>query len=195
MDFKTLHDMIPYAKGGKEKVLSMEPYPDIKLMMPGRHAKDTDPVGGDFVVCVTDPKMGWKEHQFTHSDIFRDLLYKSQAELDPTNCLMGLYLEVVTGEDANIMHVPGGHRLPGIDCNTFLRAVQCLAVAEHRRYHQYEAKFGGRYLPFRFGAGIVEGLWDHADASSKEKFGRPGVEQLERQQGVPTLTRKLIDGL
>jgi hypothetical protein len=193
MKFDKLHSSIPYVIGGKEKSLTMSPYPDIVLKMPGRHAKDTEPKGGDFVVCVSDSNRLWNDHQFTHSDLFVDLAAKAAADIDPTNCLMGLYLEVINGEDPEIMRVPGGDRLPGIDYVTFLRAVQCLAIAEHRRYHKFEAKFGGRYLPFRFGAGIVEGLWTTVDATAKEKFGRPGVEQLERQQGVPYLTQRLMN--
>jgi hypothetical protein len=192
MKFEKLHSVIPYVRGGKEKILEMHPYPDIKLLMPGRHAKDTDPIGGDFVVCVTDTNMQWQEHQFTHSDLFGDLDLKTRTEIDPARGLLAMYYEVLLGEDPDIMRVPGGDRLPGIDYVTFLRAVQCLAVAEHRRYHQHEAKFGGRYLPFRFGAGIVEGLWTPLEASSKEKYGRPGVEQLERQKGTPSLTKKLM---
>lgn len=192
MKFDKLHAMIPYVKGGKTKILSMRPYPDIKLMLPGRHAKDTDPVGGDFVVCVTDSNMNWENHQFSHNDIFADLVVKANAEPDATDCLMGMYLEVIKGEDPEIMVVPGGDRLPGIDYTTFLRAVQCLAIAEHRRYHQHEAKFGGRYLPFRFATGIVDGLWSPIVAAGKEKYGRPGVEQLERLHGTPFLTQKLM---
>lgn len=192
MKFEKLHNAIPYVIGGKEKVLTMTPYPDIALRMPGRHAKDTEPKGGDFVVCVSDNNMNWDNHQFTHNDLFADLYGKAHTELDSTNCLMGLYLEVINGEDPEIMRVPGGDRLPGIDYTTFLRAVQCLAIAEHRRYHRFEGQFGGRYLPFRFGAGIVEGLWSPLVAASKERYGRPGVEQLERQQGVPSLTKKLM---
>jgi hypothetical protein len=194
MNFEELHATIPYVKGGKEKVLSMEPYPYIKIMMPGRHAKDTDPVGGDFVVCVTESALCWQSHQFTHSDIFGDLAKKAAQEPDMADCLMGAYLEVVRGEDPTPFVVPGASRitLSGMHYKTFLYAAQCLAVAEHRRYHKYEAKFGGRYLPFRFGAGIVEGLWSPLDAASKEKYGRPGVEQLERQNGVPVLTQKLM---
>ena len=192
MKFDNLHAMIPYAKGGKEKILSMRPYPDIELRLPGRHAKDTDPVGGDFVVCVTDNNMGWECHQFTHSDLFSDIDNKALADADATDCLMGAYLEVIQGEDPDLFQVPGDSRLPGLDCTTFLRTVQCLAVAEHRRYHQYEAKFGGRYLPFRFAAGIVDQSWLIIDAASKEKYGRPGVEQLERLHGRPLLTQKLM---
>lgn len=192
MKFDKLHSMIPYAKGGKEKALSMMPYPDITLRMPGRHAKDTDPVGGDFVVCVSDNNMNWQEHQFTHSDLFSDLDNKALADADVTESLMGAYLEVIQGADPDVFQVPGAARLPGLDCTTFLRTVQCLAVAEHRRYHQHEAKFGGRYLPFRFAAGIVDQSWLIIDAASKEKYGRPGVEQLERQNGTPLLTKKLM---
>jgi hypothetical protein len=74
----------------------------------------------------------------------------------------------------------------------FLQAVQCLAVAEHRRYARFEPQWGGRYLPFRFGAGIEEGLWTAAQAIDKQKKGRPGVEMLERQFGVPFMTKELM---
>lgn len=194
MKFDKLHNAIPYARGGATKILSMRPYPDIKLMLPGRHAEDTDPIGGDFVVCTTDKNMDWKNHQFTHTDLFADLTIKAAANIDATNCLMGMYLEVIKeGEDPDIMRVPGGDNLPGIDYVTFLRTVQCLAIAEHRRYHRFETQYGGRYLPFRFGAGIVEGLWSPVVAAGKEKYGRPGVEQLERLFGTPLLTRKLME--
>lgn len=192
MKFQKLNDIIPYATGGKQKVLTMEPYPDIHLALPGRHAQDTTPVGGDFTVCVSDDNVGWKRHQFTHTDLFKDLQYKTDNELDPAHGLMAMYFEVIKGEDPDIMIVPGGDRMPGIYYKTFVRAVQCLAVAEHRRYAQHEEKFGGRYLPFRFGAGITEGLWRDVDAAEKARYGRQGAQQLEREYGLPPLTKKLM---
>lgn len=192
MKAKELNAMIPYSKGGKEKILEMSPYENITLKMPGRHAMDTNPVGGDFCVCITDPFLTRNQYQFTHTDLFYDLEFKKTMEFDSTTCLMEAYLEVLKGEDPNMMRVPGGDRLPGIDYVTFLRAVQCLAVAEHRRYHQYESSFGGRYLPFRFAAGIVEEKWTAERASLHERKGIRGVMILELDNGIPALTRILM---
>lgn len=193
MKFDKLNDMIPYVMGGKQKVLTMHPYNAITLAMPGRHAKDTVPLGGDFVVMVDDDRMDWTRHQFTHSDLFADLYLKAQTDKDEAHFLMRRYLDVVAnGDDPEKMSVSDAHTMKGIHPDTFLRAVQCLAVAEHRRYAKFEARFGGRYLPFRFGAGIVEGLWDATDAAEKQRRGRPGVEWLERDHGVPQLTKELM---
>jgi hypothetical protein len=182
--------MIPYVKGGKQKILSMYPYNAITLRMPGRHASDTTPVGGDFVVCVDDESMDWVEHQFTHTDLFNDLQLKMGVE--GLN-FMEDYLKVVRdGVDPEKIETTIYENMAGIHPQTFLYAVQCLAVAEHRRYAQFESKFGGRYLPFRFGAGIVEGLWTATEAADKQKKGRPGVEWLEKDFGVPALTKELM---
>lgn len=173
MNFDELHAMIPYAKGGKEKVLTMSPYPGIELALPGRHAEDTTPKGGDFVVRVTDKTLGWKKHEFTHTDIF------NYVDDEPGPYFMKEYFDLVTGKD------PGP--------TVISRAMQCLAVAEHRRYAKYENLYGGRFLPFRFAAGIAEGLWDSASASAMQRKGRPGVEILEKMNGLPVLTRKLME--
>lgn len=196
MKFDKLNDMIPYVKGGKQKILSMHPYNAITLRMPGRHAADTTPVGGDFVVCVDDEGMDWVEHQFTHIDLFQDLQLKTDSSSRPglIDGYIQAYLEVIKGADPEKFAVSSDYEriLPGLHPLTFLYAVQCLAVAEHRRYAQHEAKFGGRYLPFRFGAGIVEGLWTATDAAAKQKRGRPGVEWLEKDFGTPILTKELM---
>lgn len=195
MKFDELNNTIPYAKGGKEKVLRMSPYPNITLAMPGRHAEDTIPKGGDFVVMVTDQIFPRDDHQFKHSDIFNDLANRK----NPT-VLMNAYNKIINGESPESIHVwtkgtNDAHLGVETDCMnpwTFLRAVQCLAVAEHRRYAQYENKFGGRFLPFRFAAGIAEGLWTVNDALAWERKGRPGVEKLEKDFGTPILTKELM---
>lgn len=193
MKFEKLNDMLPYVQGGKQKILSYQPYNAITLRFPGRHALDTNPIGGDFVVCVDDEVMDWTAHQFTHTDLFMDLSVKAAELPGKANILMEHYLEIVFNgfdpEKAVIEHLEG---LPGIHPQTFLYAVQCLAVAEHRRYAKFEPQFGGRYLPFRFGAGIVEGLWTAGQAAEKQRRGRPGVEWLEKDYGLPILTKELI---
>lgn len=194
MKFHELHEHIPLARYGKEKSLTMTPYKGITLAMPGRHAEDTSPKGGDFVVMVTDKGVGWTKHQFKHDDIFNDveLKYLHDTKLNTElDLLMRNYLEVVSiGTDPASLVIP--HTLPGISPKVFLEAIQCLAVAEHRRYHMHEAKYGGRFLPFRFAAGIAEGLWTANDAISKQRFGRSAVERLEKTNGTPALTKTLM---
>jgi hypothetical protein len=194
MDFNKLNEMIPYCKGGKKHILTMHPYNGITLAMPGRHAEDTTPKGGDFVVMVDDEDKSWTRHQFTHADIFDDLNMRLLDNSLKVDDLMRLYLAVIQGADPEkfVELLSDFGRVGLVHPSTFLYAVQCLAVAEHRRYHQYEAKFGGRYLPFRFGTGIVEGLWTAMDATQIQRRGRPGVEQLERTKGMPTLTKELM---
>jgi hypothetical protein len=191
MKFTELNGMIPYVLGGKQKVLTMTPYPNITLAMPGRHAKDTLPKGGDFVVMVDDREMKWKKHQFTHTDLFQDLEVKADQQPVMTTTLMADYLDIIRGAAPALWMVEIS---AGLNAQTFLHAVQCLAVAEHRRYAVHEQRYGGRYLPFRFGAGIAEGLWTAAEAAEKQKRGRPGVEWLEKDHGMPTLTKELING-
>lgn len=189
MKFEELNNTIPYAMGGKVKTLTMEPYPNVKLLLPGRHAKDTTPKGGDFCVVIND-RVFREDHQFKHNDIFDDVEEK-RAALDDIDGFMRAYFDIVQG-NADPVDIKSP-KLPGIDPATFLYAVQCLAVAEHRRYAVHELKYGGRYLPLRFAAGISEGLWSAEEASWLERKGRPGVEQLERERGVPQLTQELFD--
>lgn len=148
----------------------------------------TKPVGGDFVVMVKDPIYTVPDHQFKHDDIFNQVAIHSEPNL------MHNYLQIVKGADPDKWHHPIwiAHAKVHMNPNTFQYAVQCLAVAEHRRYAHFEAQFGGRFLPFRFAAGIAEGLWTAEAAAAVQKKGRPGVEWLEKDFGVPTLTKELM---
>jgi hypothetical protein len=196
MKFTDLHETIPYAKGGKEKILSYSPYPAVVLAMPGRHALDTVPIGGDFVVMVTDSVFKYPNHQFTHTDIFKQVEELRNSNADDVSEIMSAYYKIVKGADPKDHIDVTWDSYDGIvgiiSIDTFFYAVQCLAVAEHRRYAQYESKFGGRFLPFRFAAGIAEGLWTAADAANLQRKGRPGVEILEKMNGTPVLTQELM---
>ena len=195
MKFDKLHEMIPYAKGGKAKILTMQPYNAITLALPGRHALDTDPIGGDFVVMVDDETMDWTKHQFTHTDIFLDLERKTKSDPDTTAFLIRQYANIVSnGDDPDKISVGEEYNYSdSLHPQTFFYAVQCLAVAEHRRYAKFEGQWGGRYLPFRFSAGIVEGLWDATACIGMQRRGRPGVEILEKLHGTPVLTKELMN--
>lgn len=168
----------------------MQPYPGITLAMPGRHAEETTPRGGDFVVMVTDKGLKWKNHQFKHSHLFNDVQDKYNDNGITVNHLLQSYLKVIQGEDPEKVPLTGA--MVGINQEIFLRAVQCLAVAEHRRYAKHEAKFGGRFLPFRFVAGIGQGLWTADAGSEVQKYGRPAVERLEKDYGLPVLSKELM---
>lgn len=191
MDFATLNETIPYVYGGKKHLLTYQPYNGVTLRMPGRHQNDTPQIGGDFVVCVDDESLGWVAHQFTHDDIFADLEKKAQEDPTSTKQLMEEYAAVVFGADPGRYAWARGLYQNSLHPQTFLYAVQCLAVAEHRRYAKFEAKGGGRYLPARFSVGIVEGKWTAEDCKAVQRRGRPGVEMLERLHGKPTTLKEL----
>lgn len=200
MDFKTLNAMVPLATGEKLHVMSMEPYEGITLSMPGRHQNDTDPVGGDFVVMVTDDRVGWVKHQFTHGDLWDDLEKKLSLDKYGAELLMKDYAKVVRGEDPDdkwgrlIDGEVGVDYWPNtLDPQIFLYAVQCLAVAEHRRYWPHECQGGGRYLPARFSMGIIEGKWSAADAKQYQYRGRQGLENLIKEKGRPVPLKKYAD--
>lgn len=189
MNFEELNNTIPYVRGGKMKVLKYSPYPGVTIAMPGRHGEQTVPKHGDFVVMVNDPIYATPDHQFKHDDIFNDI--EAKTTYDCQHGVMAEYLKIIQGADIDTC-VPFVYHETTMATPTFYAAVQCLAVAEHRRYAQHEARFGGRFLPFRFAAGIAEGLWSAEAACAVQKKGRPGVEWLEKDFGVPSLTKELM---
>lgn len=203
MDFKALNETIPYAAGKKLHVMEMKPYPNITLSMPGRHQDDTDPQGGDFVVMIDDANMGWVKHQFTHGDLWDDLEKKLIADNLSAKLLMKDYAAVVRGAAPESTSWDFENGLVPEDLDgpwdntllpqTFLYAVQCLAVAEHRRYWPHECQGGGRYLPARFSMGIIEGKWSAADAKQYQYRGRQGLENLIKEKGRPAPLKKFAE--
>lgn len=194
MKFDELNDLIPWVTGKTNHVVTMVPYNAITLAMPGRHQYDTpERDGGDFVVMVSDDQMGWINHQFTHDDLFADIERKSVSAKHVARGLMLAYSQIVVkGIDPDTYDFKRVKAWQGtLHPQTFLYAVQCLAVAEHRRYGQHERRGGGRFLPARFASGIVEGLWTAADAKSVQRRGRPGLDQLISEKGKPTPLKTL----
>lgn len=196
MKFDELNNRIPYVTGGMKHILSTSPYDGVILRMPGRHENDTETPGGDFVVEITDDTTSWEAKQFTHQHIFDD--FQDKTELDPYGAkkLMQLYAKVVLDQEDpdnywKYTHAGAGAWIGTVSVSTLIAALQCLAVAEHRRYARYEAKMGGRFLPARFAAGIVYGQWHADDAKLVVRKGRPGVEMLERLHGKPPSLQEL----
>lgn len=196
MKFEELHNRIPYVTGPENHVLMMTPYEGVTLRMPGRHQLDTSPIGGDMVVEITDDTTSWEAKQFTHQNIFDDFQDKTDADADMAKKLMQFYAEIVLhGADPDDYYKHVGVVVEAwegtLTVSTLVAALQCLAVAEHRRYARYEAKMGGRFLPARFVAGIVYGQWQASDAKLVIRKGRPGVEMLERLHGKPPSLQEL----
>jgi hypothetical protein len=195
MKFEELNNSIPYVVGGKKHILSTCPYDGVTLRMPGRHENDTEKPGGDFVVEITDDTTSWESKQFTHQHIFDDFQDKADLHEQAAKDLMQHYARVVLeGVDVDRLIVFTPEEWQGtINPAILLSALQCLAVAEHRRYARYEAKMGGRFLPARFAAGIVYGQWTADDAKLVVRKGRPGVEMLERLHGKPPTLQELAN--
>jgi hypothetical protein len=141
---------------------------------------------------VSDTKMGWVNHQFTHDDIFADIHRKTKQDSLNAEELMNNYASVIFGESPDNYRWNRGLWIDSLHPQIFLHAVQCLAVAEHRRYGKHEARGGGRYLPARFASGIVEGLWTPKDAKAVQRKGRPGLDWLISERGVPKPLKERI---
>lgn len=192
MLFNELNREVPHVLGEVLYAVKMHPYKDVELAMPGRHQKDTPIPGGDFVVRATCKSAGWKNHPFTHDDIFDDVELKHTECPVPTQDFMNAYAQVVLGrdpEDFKYEQFVSFLEDVGVFPITFLKAAQCLAVAEHRRYAKHEPRGGGRYLPLRFAMGISEGLWTAKDCKDQQRRGRPGLDHLIAQHGkLPVLT-------
>lgn len=200
MKFEELNNRIPYVTGGMKHILSTSPYDGVILRMPGRHENDTERIGGDFVVEITDDITSWEAKQFTHQNIFDDFQDKADLDIVAAKKLMKFYAAIVlNGTDPDDYYKHVGIVVEAwkgtLTVSTLVAALQCLAVAEHRRYARYEAKMGGRFLPARFAAGIVYGHWTASDAKLVVRKGRPGVEMLEGLYGKPPTLQELADGL
>lgn len=193
MKLSKLENYIPYCTGEKLHVLSTTVYPAVDISMPGRHQGDTATPGGDGVVLVTDPTLGWVKHPFTHNDIFGDIETKKLAGNDLDKLMQAYYSVVVDDEE------PGNHLLDpgdyeGMHPHTFIYSTQVLALFERRRYGHFESKGGGAFTPLRFSLGIADGSWSLAAAVGMQRRGRVGVEILEKKS-MPKLTKQLLENL
>lgn len=175
----------------------------VEVAQPGRHARDTDPPGSDFVVRVTSDACGWAvPRPFTHADIFSDLQDKCAADSRFMQATFARALAETVGEGADparalMRHLRSLPELPGLETAALLECCQALALAEHRRYGDYEPS-GGRCLPARYAFGIIFGLWDAAAATRVQRRGISGLRRLRAEHGREpsfegVLGRRLVD--
>lgn len=196
MNFETLHAMVPYEHEGELHSNTMQVYNDVRVKYPGKHAMDTDPVGGDMVVEVNCGNAGWAWKQFTHGDIFLDIESKTLSAPEFMKLIGAKQIaEVVSGEEIprlGFKEMAVSLGLPGVRYQTLLEASQTLAVAEHRRYARYEANGGGRFLPLRFALGIIYGHWSASEAIRVQRTGVHGLRSLTKEYGNPPTVRAAL---
>lgn len=192
MRFDELHAFLPYVTEGDKHSEVYDVYDNVRCKFPGKHAMDTDPVGGDFVVEVNCSNAGWSWKQFTHIDIFKDIEEKTKRRPRSMQTWFAPALSsVVMGEEIPEVSV-GASLYPGVKMKTLLQASQALAVAEHRRYHRFEKNGGGRFLPVRFANGIIFGHWTAEQAAKVQRRGSHGLRELTKEFGNPPTIKRLI---
>lgn len=157
----------------------------VLVTQPGRHWNQTYRPGGDFHVQVDSPtaqtlaREAWQRHGFSHAALFDDFEIKS--DVDPegmrTRFAPALVEVIAEGVDPETFAGQLPDDLPGLEPLIGLIASQCLALAEHRRYRQYEPATG-RCLPLRIALGIIFGCWDASRASNYQRRGRGALAIL-----------------
>lgn len=191
MDWNALEKAIPYVSRqstpeAPNLVTVVYDAPDGSVMarQPGLYWDLTTPRGGDFLITLTDRAASWHEKPFTHRDIFSDIQSKTLAapEWMRLTFARALVLVVAGEQDPDAVAPEAPPELPGASSRGLLRAAQCLALCEHRRYKQYEP-VGGRCLPMRYCLGIIHQLWTAEQAGACEKKGRTGLYELRGMAG------------
>jgi hypothetical protein len=147
----------------------------VRVKFPGKH-KDSH---GDFVVEVLSESVWDDYHQFKHSDLFVDILQKSEADRALINDRwVENLLGVVQGTARPSRFFPLESDLPGIHLDALTNALQALTVCEYRRYPQGDVRGGGRYLPINYTLAMLQGYWTAEKASEKMRFGFPELRKL-----------------
>lgn len=148
----------------------------------------------DFLVRVTSQQVHWHRRPFRHTELFEDVQRRYDHDPAAAQALVQAYFQVVQGQDPD--HFSPLASAP--DClppTVFLQAVQCLALAEERRYSDFSRRGGGRWLPWRFGHGIAHGHFTAAQAEAVEKSGLQGIGKLEGERGMPPALAAHLQGV
>lgn len=177
MKFKELDAVIPRGVSGEKHDNILHLYGGfdwaVRVRYPGKYGPN------DYVVEVTDERVGWKNKQVRHDHLFYDFEEKLNADELFTRCtLLPSLLKIVRGEwEPSAAPTPDG--IPGVSVAPLEAATQALAVCEYRRLPSGDPKGGGRYLPINFIVAIALGKWTAGEASAQMRFGRPAIERLK----------------
>jgi len=150
------------------------------VAQPGKYWERT--AGGDFLVRVSSRAVRWEARPFTLNDLFEDIASKLPAPMSERLRLAADLVWVVS-EGRDPMSLTDRKRsYPGLEHGALLTAQQCLALAEHRRFEEFEPE-GGKNLALRYSLGILFGKWEVGAVMEASLHGRHGLRLLRTRFG------------
>ena len=213
LDKKVRYLIVLRGQGVRTDVLNRAGPLKVWLEQPGKHFKTHPMPGGDFKVWLQSARTGNKKRGVTFTDLFEDAAAKREwadATGEDARAVLraihhAMWRIVLDGADPKEAEVElrrfvgrTATRLigqaPGYELPLLLTALQCLALAEYRRYQAHETEGGGRYLMPRAISGVLYGNWTPDEARPVTKTtdrvsgrlgGRPALEELEARYGRP----------
>lgn len=166
-DRDNLHKHTLYVSGGYDW--------SVRVKWPGKH-KDS---AGDFVVETLSKPVWERHHQFTHVDLFRDVMLKFEAAPDIIEDWLRYVLPMVDGDAPAARLYDLECDLPGIHLDALTASLLPLVVCEYRRFPQGDVRGGGRYLPINYLLSLLQGHWVPDEASMMMRKGFPPLRDLE----------------
>lgn len=181
MKFTQLDLLVPKVPADKENLHTNTMYISggfgwsVRVRWPGKHGSSS----GDFVVETLSEGVWDEYHQFTHSDLFNDILSKHQADPTFSNKYFPHLLGVVDGEERPLRLRPLESELPGIHVDALTNTLLALTVCEYRRFPQGDKRGGGRYLPINYTLAMLQGYWTPKEATKHMRKGFPALRNLD----------------
>ncbi len=203
MDWTTLESRVPYVQYSPScdflsgaSVIHDGSQTRISIRQPGKYWYTSTPMGGDFLIEVSSQQAEWREHAFTHRDLFDDLAMKLSLHGDYLRTRWAIALARVIGDGADPDHtgITDADTNQGVEPLTLLRTAQLLGLCEFRRYGNHEP-VGGRCLPSRFALGIIFECWSSEEAALHEKRGKHGLTDLRIFRGAREPTFRQLLGI
>lgn len=189
---------LPWLTGTELHVVTVPIYQSsagdwaVEGKLPGIHQDQTYLPGGDFVVVVYSKQAGWENgKKVQHQQVFEDVEQKCQTpehrSFMQAHFLPAFYWAIGFGKahPPVSLQLKSSLALPGMEIDALLASCQALALAEHRRFRQHEAKGGGRQLPAQLIAGIIEGKWNALECGLARTQGLRHLNFLHKTRGKP----------
>lgn len=172
----------------------------VEVRQPGKHQDETYEPGGDFVVVVFSRSAGWEKGKMVqHQQVFKDVEEKCRRDehrdFMEARFLPVLYWAMGYGDayPPHSLKSEAPADLPGLEIDALLASSQALALAEYRRFRKYEARGGGRQLPARLIAGIIERRWNALECAAARGNGLRHLNLLHAERGQTRSIRTTLE--
>jgi len=181
MKFNKLNEWIPKVPADKDNLHKHTIYVSggydwsVRVKWPGKHVDSA----GDFVVETLSKPTWERHHQFTHVDLFNDVMLKFESSPAIIADWLSYVLPMVDGDTHPARLCPLECDLPGVHLDALTASLLPLVVCEYRRYPQGDVRGGGRYLPINYLLSILQGYWTPAEAARKMRKGFPPLRELD----------------